>query len=168
MIWPVYKKRQRVAWAIIDDADLTLIEPHLWRLHVEGYAWVHNDEKGRRGIGMHRMILGAEADGLEVDHVNGNRLDNRRCNLRVVSRAENAQNHPSRRGTSAHRGVTRRGDRWIAQGKVGGRNHYLGIFDDELTAARVAAEWRREHLPFTNAERDVVPVCDESERKEVA
>jgi hypothetical protein len=160
----VYKKRLRIAWAIIDETDLPLVEPYLWRLHNAGYAWVYTDAKGRHGTSMHRHLCGLAADDpREVDHLNGDRLDNRRSNLRVCTRAENAQNSPSRFGTSRHRGVSWnfKREKWVAQGKINGRNYYLGQFDDELAAARVAAAWREEHFTFANVARDVIPQVDE-------
>lgn len=162
--WPVYKGRLRVAWALIDEADVELVEPYLWRLH-SGYPWVYTDENAYRGMGMHRLLCElACSDPREVDHINGDPLDNRRANLRVCTRALNGQNMPSRLGTSRFRGVhwnTAR-SKWIAQGKVHGKTHYLGIFDSEHEAAQVAAAWRGENLPFTNVARDVLP--DLSER----
>lgn len=150
--WPIYRKRVRIAWALIDEADVQVIEPHLWRLHNAGYPWIHTDAKARQGTSMHRLLCGlAPDDPRVVDHINGDPLDNRRANLRVCTPAENGQNHPSRPGTSRFRGVSwnARLKKWVAQGKLNGKVHYLGIFDDELAAARVAAEWRKEHLPFT-------------------
>lgn len=96
---------------------------------------------------VHRWILGAErGDGQLVDHVNGDRYDNRRSNLRFVTHQENAAN---RRCSSASgfRGVYQRGRKWHAQGKVAGRNHHLGTFATAEEAAQVAHEWRLENLP---------------------
>lgn len=53
-----------------------------------------------------------------------------------------------------------------AQARVNNRVHHLGYFDDELEAARVAAEFRAEHMPHANAERDTEFV-DERETQEV-
>ena len=75
----------------------------------------------------------------DVDHINGNRQDNRISNLRPASRAENLRNQiGSRGGTSKYLGVswsTRR-RKWIATVKPSGRNaKYLGQFDCEIDAA---------------------------------
>jgi hypothetical protein len=102
---------------------------------------------------MHREVLGLAADDSRVvDHVNRDRLDNRRSNLRLLSAAENAQNQgPARGSTSRFRGVhwcaSRR--KWVARVKIDGRHRNLGRFDDELEAARVAAAYRAEHMPFS-------------------
>lgn len=92
MKWPVYKGRDRVAWALIDDADVPLIADHLWRLSAQGYAITHRD--GRR-IAMQRLLLGLEPqERREVDHVNR---------------------------SSQHRGVSlcKQTGRWVAKVKIG-------------------------------------------------
>lgn len=117
---------------------------------------------------MHRVIVDAP-DGLQVDHVNGDRLDNRRANLRLVTQAQNSQNHGARGGASLFRGVYwhSQRQRWMAQVKMAGKRHYLGLFDSEQAAARAAADFRRAHMPYANPARDF---CDErqDETKEVA
>lgn len=97
---------------------------------------------------MHRQLL-ATADDRFVDHENRNRLDNRRKNLRVVSRAENNQNLTPRRGCSSpHRGVSwhRSSQKWRAYATLNGKQHALGLFVDEAEAARTAREFRLSHL----------------------
>lgn len=156
--WPVYKGRLRVAWLLVDDADLHLVEPYLWRRHPYGYPCRYGADG--KTVLLHRALFGlVPGDGQEADHINGDPLDNRRENLRVCTRAQNGQNMPSRAGTSRFRGVSwnTRLAKWVAQGKVNGTVHYLGRFDSETEAAQVAAAWRGEHLPFTNVARDVCP-----------
>lgn len=101
---------------------------------------------------LHREILGLSyGDGKEADHRNRCRWDNRRSNLRIVSRAQNAQNLPSVAGaTSHHRGVSwvAREQRWRAHVQHEGRFHSLGYFTDEDEAAEAARAWRREHMPY--------------------
>lgn len=82
-----------------------------------------------------------------IDHINGNRSDNRICNLRSVSRAENQRNLSVHgRNTSGIPGVSysRRDHRWRAYINVGGRQASLGMFDtaEEAAAARKEAERR--------------------------
>lgn len=74
---------------------------------------------------------------MAVDHLDGNNLDNRRCNLRICTPFETAQNqHRPRRGTSQFLGVRRAGDKWDALVGHQGRTHYVGRFDDEVEAAK--------------------------------
>jgi hypothetical protein len=116
---------------------------------------------GRRGerkqVFLHRQILGEPE--AQVDHINGNTLDNRVANLRPCTHAENTRNHRlTRANTSGYSGVTRSGKKWEAAIGLGGKWTYLGRFaTKELAiAARQAAEAkyhgefaysRREHQP---------------------
>lgn len=88
---------------------------------------------------MHRVVAGEPPCGLEIDHINGNGLDNRRANLRFVTHAQNLANQRPQQGrTSRFRGVCwlRRDQVWRAQIKSGGKTCYLGCFADEEDAAR--------------------------------
>ena len=98
---------------------------------------------------VHRWVMGAKPrDGKIVDHINGNKLDNRRSNLRIVDASGSSQN-VSGRGRSRFRGVypTRSG-RWQARVKFQGMVHYLGNYATEEEAAAVAEAKRRELMPF--------------------
>lgn len=141
------------AFAIIDAADAAIAAPFCWRMDGKGYAirsvrlaacdWTVQL--------LHRDLLGLEAgDPREGDHIDGDPLNCRRQNLRILERGQNAQNRRGR-GSSPHRGVSwdRATGRWRAYGKSGRRFHHLGYFDDEDVAARVSAGWRATHLPFS-------------------
>jgi hypothetical protein len=80
----------RETW--VDEQDEALARSHKWTLHTGGYAVTRVIAGGQRtSLYLHRLILQAP-DGLEVDHINGDPLDNRRCNLRLVTRGQNEQN----------------------------------------------------------------------------
>jgi hypothetical protein len=85
---------------------------------------------------------------MEVDHVNGDGLDNRRSNLRVCTHAENARNQSSRTrmSTSRFRGVVWAKDRrkWRAMIGDNGRTVHLGNFTDEIEAAQAYDRAARE------------------------
>ncbi len=94
----------------------------------------------RQSIRMHRVILGV-GYGVQVDHINGDGLDNRRENLRVCTVAENARNSKPRLGTvSRFKGValTRGGKKFCAQihAPITGQKKHLGTFDTEIEAAK--------------------------------
>jgi len=77
-----------------------------------------------------------------IDHINGDRSDNRFENLREATRSENTQNSTHTRSKSGYRGVSRNGKhRWKAAIAVNGRDQYLGTFDtpEEAHAAYCAA-----------------------------
>jgi len=156
------------AYAVVDVTDLPRLEGFSWSLDSHGYAGrsVHwRDASGKRHsrrVGMHRAILGLRpGDGKTVDHINHDKLDNRRSNLRVLSHADNNQNRKSGRGRSRFRGVAwnARTQSWRAQAVVRGRCHYLGLFESELDAARAAEDFRKNHMPAAMPDRALQEVA---------
>lgn len=144
-------------YALLDGCDAGLAQ-HRWYLHPRGYvrrSW--RDGARVRTATMGRVVAGLLPDDpREVDHFNGDKLDNRRENLRVLSHPHNGQNLPARgRGSSRHRGVSFHAPngRWRAYARVDGRLHHLGYHDDEDVAASVAAAFRQSHMPFSNESR---------------
>lgn len=140
------------AYTLVDAADAEWLSEWRWCLHNDGYAarWETVDSRFRT-VFMHRAILGLEhGDPRKTDHVNRDRLDNRRANLRIATNAENSQNIPAK-GGSRHRGVSfhKQSGKWMARGKLNGVEHYLGLYDDEHEAARASAAWRAAHMPYS-------------------
>jgi HNH endonuclease len=137
------------AYSQVDQVDAARVLEHRWRLIQSGYA----QRRAAPEISLHRFILGlTQGDGTVVDHINRNRLDNRRINLRIGTTSLNAQNRVfADHGASRHRGVTwhKQVQKWQAQAVVEGKVTYLGLFVDETEAASVAAEFRRQHMPFS-------------------
>lgn len=86
---------------------------------------------------MHRDILGVVNDkNVFVDHINHNRIDNRRCNLRLVTKSQNNQNRSSlKNSTSKYLGVYIRKGKWISRIKVNQKPIHLGTFTCETQAA---------------------------------
>lgn len=84
----------------------------------------------------------------DVDHINGDRSDNRRNNLRVASRSQNMQNRGATKSNSTGlKGVCWDAERqkWLAQIKVNGRNKYLGRFDASEKAHAAYVEATKNH-----------------------
>lgn len=145
------------AWALVDLEDAEWLSRWSWHLDPSGYAARHfytGDRKvpgSRHKVYMHRQILGLKPhDPRYGDHINGNRLDNRRANLRIVTPLESAQNTSGRKRTSKFRGVSYRADRckWRATHQVNGKRYFIGHFDTEEEAAIAARRWREQHMPF--------------------
>ena len=129
-------------FAIVDDEDFELISKFKWhiqpsRIGKEGYAVTK--------IRMHRIITNAP-HGAMVDHINGDSLDNRRCNLRLCTNAQNQQNTEGRGGSSRHKGVSfnKKSGKWLAAFLFEGRRYYCGLWDDEDDAARAVDKKRGE------------------------
>jgi len=91
-------------YAIIDASDAELVGRYWWSRMPKGHARTSSNRKFR--VMMHQLLLPAP-EGLEVDHRNGSKLDNRRSNLRLATRSINCINRPvSRRNTSGFPGVS--------------------------------------------------------------
>lgn len=138
-------------FVIVDDEDFDLLSKHRWRI-AKGYA-LTRIQWGKPDVLMHRLILGLKhGDPRQGDHINRDPLDNRRSNLRVLTQAQNQQNRGTRgTGTSQYRGVCwhARDRRWQASAKIGRKNFHIGLFADELEAARAAQAFRFERMPFS-------------------
>lgn len=121
-------------FAIVDDEDYErLVAMGKWQ-YVNGYAsksiWPN------KAIKMHRLIANTP-DGFETDHVNGNKLDNRRKNLRACTVSQNQWNCGiSKSNTSGFKGVHRSRKRWKTCIRVNGDLMYIGTFDTPIEAAR--------------------------------
>lgn len=150
---PLHRRDGTVrAYTLVDDADLPLVWELPWHLGSNGYA------RCNRGglLLMHRMLMDAPA-GLEVDHVNRDRLDNRRANLRIVTPAQNSHNTPARKGAaSPFRGVLKDGNRWRARVKMNRRAYELGYYATDIEAALVLEAWRRENMPMATPDPALV------------
>lgn len=133
------------AYAKVDESDGRALVCWSWSLHSAGYA-VRTE--GGRSVLMHRQIMGLEAgDPNEVDHWDGDGLNNRRSNLRVAAHGPNQRNRqgPNANSTSGHRGVQWNGQRnnWKAEVRVEGRKKYLGSYDSPEAAAVAVEEFLR-------------------------
>jgi hypothetical protein len=120
---------------LVDAADYEWLNRHTWFCIAPGYAARH--EKGKT-IFMHREIMNPPK-GMVVDHIDGNKQNNCRSNLRICTRQENMQNRAKPIGrTSRFKGVYYKKDRrkWCAKVYLNGGPFWLGYFDDEVEAAR--------------------------------
>lgn len=126
-------------FAVVDDADYELLRGYSWQF-LKGYAKRAIKVNGKsKTIMMHRQILGL-APGEIGDHINGDRLDNRRANLRKTDETGNARNVRKsirRRCSSRFKGVcwSHRGRRWQAAIAIKHQKRWLGYFDTEIEAA---------------------------------
>lgn len=132
----LWKARKSLDLMLFDEKDRSALEKHIWIIDsATGYA---RTKVGNENISMHRLIMGLEkGDQRHVDHRNGNKIDNRRDNLRLCNRSENAANTPGRskfperlKGVYWHE----RAKKWCAGIKFKGEYKYLGLFGTEADA----------------------------------
>ena len=126
---------------IVDAEDAERIKNFSWYISHQGYAI---SDTPKRATLLHRVIMGAEK-GYVVDHINHEILDNRKCNLRVVTQVENNMNKRlDRRNTSTVKGVSwfQANQRWSAYITVKRKKVHLGYFDtlEEAKNERLKAE----------------------------
>lgn len=125
--------------ALVDDELFDELMKFHWHTSKGNGGFYAARRIGSRIAFMHKLVINMDIKGVEVDHINGNTLDNRRSNLRPATRQENARNgkkHGS--GSSQYKGVTWDANRhkWRAQIRVvPGNTKYLGRYDDEKEAA---------------------------------
>lgn len=128
--------------ALIDDADYEKVSHHKWSVSFckTGQKWyarrtIRRDKK-QHTIYLHRFILDAPPH-LQVDHINGNGLDNRRANLRLVTVTQNRQCGRSRPNKTRLKGVCFYKSRQTYQARivVNGKKICLGYYKTPLEAA---------------------------------
>ena len=151
---------------LVDEEDWDKVKNRTWRLHYDTRidrvtsvrtnvireprerrnpkftsrrGWEKAGFKERQ-VKIHNFILDRDPreSKLIVDHINGNVLDNRKCNLRVCTRAENNRNVKKKRknNTSGYVGVTKEGRKWLATVHHNYKTYRLGRFEDKVEAAR--------------------------------
>lgn len=125
-------------FALVDDDMFDELNRYNWYCS-QGYASRSQRRDGKRlTIHMHWHILRLQP-GFVIDHINGNRLDNRRCNLRICTRADNNKNKigPVKPTSSIYKGVCWRPhtNAWKAYIKTDGKQKHLGYFEHEEDAA---------------------------------
>lgn len=110
-----------------------------------------------KGFQVHRLVwklcYGAIPEGYFIDHIDGNKLNNRLENLRLATYTENNRNARSRSGKSKYKGVYwfKRDSCWQAQIQVNGVKYHIGYFDDEEEAAKAYETVAKEiHGDFFN------------------
>ena len=127
--------------ALVDAEDYARVRRHKWCLSRSGHQLYAQCRYRGKTIRMHQFIMNPP-QGMVVDHIDGNGLNNRRGNLRLCTPEQNIWNQKRRKpqnASSQYMGVHRyRGqpDRWYVKIQCRGQGRYLGPFDEEIEAAR--------------------------------
>jgi len=137
----------------IDDEDFRIISRYNWygykarnKIKTGDISWkssyVYTSmwiNKKSQNIRLHRLILEAPK-GVQIDHINGNGLDNRKANLRFCNNSQNLMNQRKRiTNKSGYKGVSLRANgkkkKWVAQIRINGNNKFIGHFETAAEAA---------------------------------
>jgi len=123
-------------YAVVSDVDFPALNRVKWSAHYDGYNWYARRRKpGPRNqnnhLLMHRELLHCSKTQ-EIDHKNGNGLDNRRSNLRKVTHQQNVRN----RTGPINKGVSKIGNKFRARISLDGEKQHIGIFDTQQQAIR--------------------------------
>lgn len=131
---PLGGKHGTGKFTLVDDADFELVSKYSWSLFVSGYAGAC--VKGETTL-LHRLLM-KPRKGLQVDHINGDRLDNRRINLRTCTPAQNCMNvskHKRVNPSSKYKGVCFRARAKKRVWRCNVAAIELGSFETEIEAA---------------------------------
>ena len=133
--------------AIVDDDDFEWLSKFKW--HFKRYAARTNRENGKQiNILMHREILNPP-ENYEIDHINGDKLDNRKTNLRICSHSQNEQNCPVRKNNrSGFKGVTwhKKAKKWGARICINGKKRRFGLHNSPEEAANAYDKAARKYF----------------------
>jgi hypothetical protein len=131
---------------LIDAEDFDRIAVYLWHTSGTGYAKtdIRNAITNTHFL-MHREVMRCPDDRV-IDHIDGNKLDNRKGNLRICTGAENARSRrKSWKSSSQYKGVKKHQDRWRAYISVNNVDKHIGLYRDEAEAAHAYNRAAMEH-----------------------
>lgn len=141
---------------LVDDVDYDILSKYKWSLNHKGYPICNIWIDGKRTTKSISRLLINPPKGKQVDHINGNKLDNRRNNLRMCSPQENCFNRKHRKDShSIYKGVSaffytkKNGDTktyYKATIQVNKKPMYLGTYKTQYSAAKAYNEAAKTHF----------------------
>ena len=138
-------KKEKIGECLIDKKDYEKIKQfkinatNLGKTRNYRAVFYNGRDNDKRTIQVSRFLIGVNVKGTQVDHINGNPLDNRRANLRICTNTTNNWNkEKTKANTSGYKGVNwaKAAHKWEACIKANGIKHYLGLFTDKKEAAQ--------------------------------
>lgn len=137
------KNSQEIARALIDVEDVDTVKEYKWYLKKEGYVYY-----AKESIRLHRLIMDAQEDEI-VDHINGDKLDNRKSNLRICTQQQNSCNNKKRKNNSS--GTTgvyysSKLSKWYSQITVNRKTIFLGYYNNAEDAIQARKDAETEYF----------------------
>jgi len=120
---------------LVDDDDYEVLKDFKYHITYKGYA-CRSKWSPKKNIYIHREILGAKK-GEQIDHINRDKLDNRKCNLRICSQSENSHNRQiMKHNSSGYKGVVwdKPNNKWKGIFTLNGKQVFCGRYVDPKEA----------------------------------
>ena len=135
-----------------DKSLYEVVQQFIWYIDNNGYARTNYKQpnKSRTYIYLHHLVLGlsVEYNNIEIDHINGNKRDNRKTNLRIATKSGNNMNQGLRKdNTSGVKGVhwDSRKQKWISRIQANNKRILLGHFDNYSDAVQARMDGEKEY-----------------------
>jgi len=135
--------KEKCANAFISKHHLPIVLEFKWYLGKDGYPVTYQSIDGKiklgRGMKMHKMISPKISEGMVIDHVNRNKLDNRIENLRICTQKQNSYNTTKPKNSSSkYKGVKKeKNGSWTASISKDGKTNCIKGIDNEIDAAKI-------------------------------
>lgn len=133
----ITKRDSSIHWVLIDSDKVDLVKAYCWHITSNGYIRTWN----KTALYLHSLLLNPE-NGLECDHINRNKLDNRLLNLRAISGNSNRANRACYSKTG-FAGAYKHGKKFQAKITFNGTTKALGTFE---TAKEAHEKFKQEHI----------------------
>lgn len=133
-------------YALVDDEDFDYLNQWKWKFDSHGYASRTIYPKGK--VYMHQLVNQTKK-GFVTDHINQNKLDNRRNNLRTVTSSQNLHNSGiSAKNTSGYKGISlmKGRNKWAVYIHINYKKINLGYFKDIKDAVIARREGEKLYL----------------------
>ena len=138
-----YRSDAKRKWLVmVDDDDYEYLNQFNWHTDKEGSVNSWRGSKNNKSVLLPRLIMKAPAN-LEVDHIDGNRLNNQKSNLRLATSSQNKMNRgPRKDNKSGYKGVSwhKQRNQWTARIMANGKYQHLGLFGNILDAVKTYNE----------------------------
>lgn len=142
--------------AIVDADDVSFLSNYSWYAGNSKIVYARTNigsGKDRKTVYMHCLLMNPPS-GKQVDHINGNSLDNRRSNLRIASRSENMHNTHKRSNRSTHgQGIYKMKDRFYAHIRIESKWMHIGSFDNKEDASNAYFNVKNRLVPESQQKR---------------
>lgn len=124
---------------VVDLDDLEKIKPYKWHFTRDGYLQAHDFDEKRTTLRLSRIIMDVQGESWvqnQVDHINHDLRDNRKCNLRITSASENGKNKNYKCVS-----YSKSNKKWVARYTVDGKRINLGSYNSEKEALNVISNY---------------------------